>query len=652
MKNLAKFILLTVTVTLLLPLLASAQVSGTAPQTFWRETDKTLPLGLWRVQVDGDQFSIQKNTDATGAFGTTTTIMSVTGSNVTFPSGWVGVLGGAQSPLSLYGVINATSSIGSDFSSNGSGGGYFQHFTDGFTYNYAFGTNPTTGDFAWWSGRFASTAGTERLRLTQAGQLVGSDGSTSAPGFGFISETNTGLYRTAGVLNFTVQGTTSVQMTNSQLSLASATLLGWNGDTYIVRDAANIPAIKNGTTAQELRVYGTTTGPKYASFKHNGTDIVISSAGGDNLKIALDSGQWFGPTVDNGIDLATASSRFRSGFFGTSISMGTTPAATGLIRVPNNSDFLYAKNGAGTDVILMSITSGNLIKLNGGSADLDLSISSVSNANHFISDAGAFSGVGATGFGRLVSGSSAYVVIGRPTISQAASTDYFDLNIIPSGAVTIPSGTAALVGSVNIEEPNITATGTVSDAYTLRIGGAPTEGTRNGALWVVSGNVRIDSQISLATDASVPTVGKIRLPTPATTVASIATPLSQQFFGATKALTDNTATDLFVIDNDTDGEMSGGIIEYTITADSGSQIQVETGTASFAEYNNGGTQAGSITAFDAQQQLSTGTLTVTFTRANDAIGNMIRVTADTSLNVALTITYRILNNSARAITLQ
>lgn len=73
-----------------------------------------------------------------------------------------------------------------------------------------------------------------------------------------------------------------------------------------------------------------------------------------------------------------------------------------------------------------------------------------------------------------------------------ANQSYYHGSIIPGGALTIPTGTAPIVASLNIAEPNITATGTVTDAVTLRIADAPTEGSANWALWVDAGATRLD----------------------------------------------------------------------------------------------------------------------------------------------------------------
>ena len=51
-------------------------------------------------------------------------------------------------------------------------------------------------------------------------------------------------------------------------------------DTILVRDGAGIIGQKNLANAQEYRVYGTTTGPKYLSLKHDGTNAIVGANSG------------------------------------------------------------------------------------------------------------------------------------------------------------------------------------------------------------------------------------------------------------------------------------------------------------------------------------------------------------------------------------
>ncbi len=72
------------------------------------------------------------------------------------------------------------------------------------------------------------------------------------------------------------------------------------------------------------------------------------------------------------------------------------------------------------------------------------------------------------------------------------------VHIGSTNAITIPTGTTARAGGFNIEEPNLTATGTITTAYTVRIGGAPTEGgTNNYSLWVDAGAVQFDETLNI-----------------------------------------------------------------------------------------------------------------------------------------------------------
>lgn len=82
--------------------------------------------------------------------------------------------------LDVNGVIDTTSYIVSRLSGLVSGYGAFEQYTDGATYNFSIGTVPTSGDFTFYSGRFPATAGTERMRITQAGLVgIGSAAPTS-----------------------------------------------------------------------------------------------------------------------------------------------------------------------------------------------------------------------------------------------------------------------------------------------------------------------------------------------------------------------------------------------------------------------------------------------------------------------------------------
>tara|TARA_R100000008_G_scaffold9375_1_gene4780 strand:- start:1827 stop:4235 length:2409 start_codon:yes stop_codon:yes gene_type:complete len=132
------------------------------------------------------------------------------------------------------------------------------------------------------------------------------------------------------------------------------------------------------------------------------------------------------------------------------------------------------------------------VVFNDGSADIDFRIETNNIANGFVVDAGldtfAFGAAGAD---------DKFVTISPPAASHTATNDTYALHVTAGGAQTIPSGTTALVASVAIEEPNITATGTVTNAATLYVKNAPTEGGSNYSLWVDDGAVKLDSTLAV-----------------------------------------------------------------------------------------------------------------------------------------------------------
>ena len=142
--------------------------------------------------------------------------------------------------------------------------------------------------------------------------------------------------------------------------------------------------------------------------------------------------------------------------------------------------------------------------INNSHADADTRIETDTNDSAFFVNAGSFSGDGSVGIGDdpMVGGTPteyAAVVFDHPAITQAAGRNFVKFHVRNGSAVTIPLGTTSYVESVLIEEPNITATGTVTTASTLRIPSAPSEGTNNYALLVDAGNVRIDDSLFFGT---------------------------------------------------------------------------------------------------------------------------------------------------------
>ena len=122
--------------------------------------------------------------------------------------------------------------------------------------------------------------------------LLAPNGTAAAPSYSFSGAPTWGMFYNSGdgVLSFSCGGTGILGIYPTAAVLPSTGTFGWCSstlysapDVLLARDAAAVLALKNGTTAQEFRVYGTTTGPKYASMLHNGTDGIFSSNSGVTL---------------------------------------------------------------------------------------------------------------------------------------------------------------------------------------------------------------------------------------------------------------------------------------------------------------------------------------------------------------------------------
>lgn len=138
----------------------------------------------------------------------------------------------------------------------------------------------------------------------------------------------------------------------------------------------------------------------------------------------------------------------------------------------------------------------NGITINEGSNDSDTRIETNNMANAVVIDAG----LDCISFGAAAVDDS-FVQIAKGATTSSATQNTYHLNVAPGGATTIPSGTTAYAGSVNINEPNLTATGTITNAFSLRVAGAPTEGgTTNYALWIDSGATQLDGTLTVGVD--------------------------------------------------------------------------------------------------------------------------------------------------------
>lgn len=112
------------------------------------------------------------------------------------------------------------------------------------------------------------TSASHLLPSTNAEKLLGS----SLLMWASVNATAFRIYVTPG------DAQPGTSLTNGQLGFGAGGAA--QADVVVVRDASAILAIKNGTTAQTLRVYGTTTGSRYSELSHDGTNGYFKTSSG------------------------------------------------------------------------------------------------------------------------------------------------------------------------------------------------------------------------------------------------------------------------------------------------------------------------------------------------------------------------------------
>ena len=208
----------------------------------------------------------------------------------------------------------------------------------------------------------------------------------------------------------------------------------------------------------------------------------------------------------------------------------SSPAASDLIGVVvftgEDSDSNYQEyarlqarikdptSGAEAGSLAMKITKGGSFNINAveanhtevvineDSKDINFRVESDTNASFAHFDAGNFGGAGSIAFGQAAD-DAAFLRVSPAAYTATASTSTAHCQIHGTG-ITIPAGTTPVVASLRVKEPIITATGTVTNAASVYVQDAPTEGTNNYALWVNSGSTRLDGNIGLNGLAPVP----------------------------------------------------------------------------------------------------------------------------------------------------
>ena len=144
------------TATLLASMTFANAQTGISPNIRFLETDQVLPAGLWRIRLDGDVFTIDKNTNASNNFATATTAISIAANgDVTIPQDFF-VTGSA--------TVSVDTSITGNLVVSSVGPHSFGAPSDGSVRNYFSGAYLSTSSFGqathvWVDSTLTGTAG-------------------------------------------------------------------------------------------------------------------------------------------------------------------------------------------------------------------------------------------------------------------------------------------------------------------------------------------------------------------------------------------------------------------------------------------------------------------------------------------------------------
>jgi hypothetical protein len=215
-------------------------------------------------------------------------------------------------------------------------------------------------------------------------QVLMPDGSAGTPSIGFSSDTDTGI-RWSGTdndLRFVAGGTDRFRIASNVFQMRSGGTIEWSSgaiaaasDLILARDAAGILAQRDGTNAQNFRIYKTyTDASNYERLNISGTTITLQKAGtgGDN-DLIINNGTGFGikfqtsgntrwninnsghllPETDITYDIgANGATRPRDVFVGGNLNLGATTEltiASGVITITRSYHRIDTESDGASD---------------------------------------------------------------------------------------------------------------------------------------------------------------------------------------------------------------------------------------------------------------------------------------------------------------
>lgn len=221
--------------------------------------------------------------------------------------------------------------------------------------------------------------------------LLAPDGSAVAPSYSFASATGSGLWKITGnILGVTIGGITYFALTGGELRNHATQSVSWSGgdpssvaaDVFLYRDAANVLAQRNSTTAQAHRIYNTFTdasnferfemawgaGPVVAlQTTQAGTgasrELILRTVGGAALSFwTTNTARWeigggnghFLARTDNAYDIGASGATRPRDYYG-----------AGKIRLTNNQDIQFRDNAGANWRSAMYLSTSDLLIIGG-----------------------------------------------------------------------------------------------------------------------------------------------------------------------------------------------------------------------------------------------------------------------------------------------
>lgn len=342
------------------------------------------------------------------------------------------------------------------------------------------------------------------------------NGSASTPSDSFVNDTDSGRYLLSpGTFAESIDGSAISRHSAAGLTLIGGAALGWesvvgnNNDLTLFRGGPDILEQRRGANPQTHRIANTyTDGANNEWFSITwgsnvvqlitsavgtgtqrsmilgGTETIFQSGNPLASRVRFNTSGHFVPDSSNTINLGSSALPFASGYFGTAVAIGATPALTGTLRLPTSGSIHY-RNAANTDDMRILVTdSVNGITIGQSNAQLDIASSATRFTNGPATSSHATGGIGySTGAGGTVTQGAGSGKATAVTLNRAAGEITMDAASLAAGATVEFNFTNSAVTAADMVILTHHSVGSVG-SYTLNMragAGGGTVSVRNNS---------------------------------------------------------------------------------------------------------------------------------------------------------------------------